>query len=78
VIRESAQTNADTFVARQFHTATSYRAAPTPEQPDHVGMGAVGSTSLDDEVVEFFSPGAAGYSYMFVTVFGVRSPRRVT
>jgi hypothetical protein len=41
-------------------------------------MGAVGSTSLDDEVVEFFSPGAAGSSYMFVTVFGVRSPRRVT
>ena len=37
-----------------------------------VGLRAVGSTSLDDEVVEFFSPRAAGTSYMFVTVFGLR------
>jgi nitroreductase len=37
-----------------------------------VGLRAVGSTSLDDEVVEFFSPRAAGSSYMFVTVFGLR------
>jgi len=37
-----------------------------------VGLRAVGSTSLDDEVVEFFSPRAAATSYMFVTVFGLR------
>jgi SagB-type dehydrogenase family enzyme len=37
-----------------------------------VGLRAVGSTSLDDEVVEFFSPRAAADSYMFVTVFGLR------
>jgi len=39
------------------------------------GLRAVGSTSLDDEVTEFFLPHAAGKSYMFVTVFGRR--RRV-
>ncbi len=37
-----------------------------------LGLGAVGSTSLDDEVIEFFSPHAAGKSYMFITVFGKR------
>src|SRR5205807_3209737 len=37
-----------------------------------VGLRAVGSTSLDDEVVKFFSPRAANSSYMFVTVFGLR------
>lgn len=40
-----------------------------------VGLRAVGSTSLDDEVTGFFSPHAAGKSYMFVTVFGRRRPR---
>ena len=37
-----------------------------------LGLGAVGSTSFDDEVVEFFSPHAAGKDYSFVTVFGSR------
>jgi hypothetical protein len=37
-----------------------------------LGLGAVGSTSLDDEVVEFFTPGEAGSAYLFVTVFGKR------
>ncbi len=37
-----------------------------------VVLGAVGSTSFDDEVVEFFSPHAAGKSFLFVTVFGRR------
>jgi hypothetical protein len=37
-----------------------------------LGLGAVGSTSFDDEVVEFFSPRAAGV----VTVFGRRRPTR--
>jgi len=41
-----------------------------------VGLRAVGSTSLDDEVVEFFSPRAAGSVYVFVTVFGLRRLRR--
>jgi SagB-type dehydrogenase family enzyme len=41
-----------------------------------VGLRAVGSTSLDDEVVEFFSPRAAGSSYMFVTMFGLRRSSR--
>jgi SagB-type dehydrogenase family enzyme len=35
-------------------------------------LGAVGSTSLDDEVTELFSPHAAGKSFLFVTVFGKR------
>ncbi|TWF80616.1 SagB-type dehydrogenase family enzyme [Pseudonocardia hierapolitana] len=37
-----------------------------------LGLGAVGSTSFDDEVIDFFSPHAAGKDYMFVTVFGKR------
>ena len=37
-----------------------------------LGLGAVGSTSFDDEVVDFFSPQAEGSSYMFVVVFGKR------
>jgi SagB-type dehydrogenase family enzyme len=41
-----------------------------------LGLGAVGSTSFDDEVVEFFSPHAAGEDYMFVTVFGRRRRTR--
>jgi SagB-type dehydrogenase family enzyme len=41
-----------------------------------MGLGAVGSTSFDDEVVEFFSPRAAGTHYMFVTVFGRRRRTR--
>jgi hypothetical protein len=40
-----------------------------------LGLGAVGSTSLDDEVVDFFTPGHAGASYLFVTVFGKRRRR---
>jgi nitroreductase len=40
-----------------------------------MGLGAVGSTALDDEVVDFFSPRAADASYMFVTVFGARRRR---
>jgi SagB-type dehydrogenase family enzyme len=41
-----------------------------------LGLGAVGSTSFDDEVIEFFSPHAGGKDYMFVTVFGKRRPRQ--
>ena len=37
-----------------------------------LGLGAVGSTSFDDEVIDFFSPHAAGKSYMFVLAFGKR------
>ena len=37
-----------------------------------LGLGAVGSTAFDDEVIEFFSPHAAGKDYGFVTVFGKR------
>jgi len=37
-----------------------------------VRLGAVGSTSADDEVTDFFSPHAAGKSFMFVAVFGQR------
>jgi hypothetical protein len=37
-----------------------------------MGLGAVGSTSVDDEVIRLFSPHAAGKSYMFVLVFGKR------
>jgi hypothetical protein len=40
-----------------------------------LGLGAVGLTSLDDEVIRFFSPHAAGKSYMFVIVFGTRRKR---
>ena len=44
-----------------------------------LGLGAVGSTSFDDDVVEFFSPQASGSSYMFMVVFGKRrrTPVRV-
>lgn len=37
-----------------------------------LGLGACGSTSFDQEVVDLFSPPAARSTYMFVTVFGVR------
>ena len=37
-----------------------------------LGLGAVGSTSLDDEVTGFFSPHAAAKGYMFIVVFGRR------
>lgn len=37
-----------------------------------LGLGAVGSTSLDGEVEAFFGPHATGKSYLFVTVFGQR------
>src|SRR5829696_1413688 len=37
-----------------------------------LGLGAVGSTSFDDEVTAHFSPHAAGKSFMFVAVFGTR------
>jgi len=37
-----------------------------------LGLGAVGSTSVDDEVTRFFSPHATGKSFMFVLVFGQR------
>jgi SagB-type dehydrogenase family enzyme len=40
-----------------------------------LGLGTVGSTSYDDEVIEFFSPHASGKSYMFVVVFGSRQRR---
>jgi len=40
-----------------------------------VGLGAVGSTSVDNEVIDFFSPHAAGKSYMFILTFGVRRRR---
>ncbi len=38
-------------------------------------LGAVGSTSVDDEVIDFFSPHAAGKSYLFILTFGKRRPR---
>jgi SagB-type dehydrogenase family enzyme len=37
-----------------------------------LGLGAVGSTSTDDEVTAHFSPKAAGTSFMFIAVFGPR------
>ena len=60
---------------------SSDRATPDerklPTMSTHaVGLGAVGSTAFDDEVVEFFYPHAAGKDYMFVTVFGKRRPKR--
>jgi SagB-type dehydrogenase family enzyme len=43
-----------------------------------LGLGAVGLTSFDDEVVEFLSPHAADSSYMFIAAFGARRPRAAT
>lgn len=40
-----------------------------------LGLGAVGSTSFDGEVVEFFTPGRDDASYLFVVVFGKRRSR---
>lgn len=37
-----------------------------------LGLGAVGSTSYDDEVTAYFSPHASGKSFMFVAVLGNR------
>jgi SagB-type dehydrogenase family enzyme len=37
-----------------------------------LGLGAVGSTSYDDEVTAYFCPHAANKSFMFVAVFGAR------
>lgn len=42
-----------------------------------LGLGACGSTSFDDEVVDFFSPRAREASFMFISVFGVRRARRM-
>jgi SagB-type dehydrogenase family enzyme len=41
-----------------------------------LGLGAVGSTSFDDEVIDFFSPHAVGKSYMFILAFGKRRRRK--
>ena len=50
-------------------------AAGRMQLPTHaLNTRTVGSTALDDEVIEFFSPQAAGKSYMFVAVFGKRRP----
>lgn len=35
-----------------------------------LGLGAVGSTSYDDLAIDYFSPHAAGKSFMFIAVFG--------
>ncbi|MBX3069470.1 MAG: SagB family peptide dehydrogenase [Thermomicrobiales bacterium] len=40
-------------------------------------LGAVGSTSADGDVTAFFSPHAAGKSFLSVAVFGVRRPKPV-
>jgi hypothetical protein len=40
-----------------------------------LGLGAVGSTSLDDEAVKFLSQGGRE-QYMFVVVFGRRRPKQ--
>jgi hypothetical protein len=42
---------------------------------ESLGLGAVASTSFDDEVIDVFSPRAADAGYMFVTVFGARRRR---
>ena len=39
-----------------------------------LGLGAVGLTSGDDDVIAHFSPHAAGKDYMFIAIFG---PRRL-
>lgn len=41
------------------------------------GLGAVGSTSVDDEVTAFFAPHAAGKSFMFILTFGKRRRKTV-
>jgi SagB-type dehydrogenase family enzyme len=43
-----------------------------------LGLGAVGSTSVDEEVIRLFSPHASDKSYMFVVVFGLRRKRTAT
>ncbi len=37
-----------------------------------LGLGAVGSTSFDNEVVEFLAPDSPSAAYLFITVFGKR------
>ena len=43
--------------------------------PADLHLAALGSTSADDDVTAFFSPHAAGKSFMFVAVFGVKKKR---
>lgn len=43
-----------------------------------VGLGAVGSTSFDDEVVEFLTPDREQMAYLFVFVFGKRRRKVVS
>jgi SagB-type dehydrogenase family enzyme len=40
-----------------------------------LGLGMVGTTSFDDEVIEFFTPRAGAMSYIFASVFGIKRPR---
>lgn len=40
-----------------------------------LGLGAAGTGSFDDEVIAFFSPHAAGKSYLFVQTFGLKRRR---
>lgn len=40
-----------------------------------LGLGTVGTTSFDDEVIEFFTPRAGAMTYMFASVFGIKRPR---
>jgi nitroreductase len=42
------------------------------------GLAATGLTFFDDEVVDFFSPQAAGNSVMFLLAIGHRARRRVS
>ncbi|CAN5270834.1 SagB family peptide dehydrogenase [soil metagenome] len=58
-----AQTEAS-LLASKLHIATHA-----------LGLGAVGSTSVDNDVIDFFSPHAAGKSYMFILTFGMRRRR---
>jgi nitroreductase len=42
-----------------------------------LGLGATGLTFYDDEVVEFFSPHAAGKDVMFLTAIGYADRKRL-
>jgi nitroreductase len=42
-----------------------------------LGLGAVGSTSFDDEVVEFLTPSREQMAYLFIFVFGKRRRKSV-
>ncbi len=67
------------FVGRGYRAAqmeAAIRAGRIYLQAYNLGLGATGLTFYDDEVIQFFSPAAAGQSVMFLVAAGMPFARR--